>query len=222
MYICFLDSDDAYLPDHLSVFYDKLQSLEFPECLLFSNIVTGDDSFEKANACLNSGKYNPLERIFASLICLPQACIPRTVLSEHGFDENIHLGEDLELWSRIVVRYPVLFVDPRTVLVGEHEGRSIYQQEQRYRQNRSLAQRIFRSAPRHMQVSAGVRHEFLARCYYGEAKENMTGRRYLQAFIQLLKAFVLDPGAQTKHKLYLGAALIFSKRKAHQIIGPEK
>lgn len=217
-YICFLDSDDSYLPSHLSAFYNELEKLGFPSCFLFCDVYSDTHAGPEYNPYLNRRNYNPLERLFNSMICILQVCIERSVLMKHKFNEYLNLGEDMELWSRIVVEYPMLYVNSKTVIIGEHLQRSIYLQEQRYKQNAELALKIFRKAPENMKVRAGVRLRFLGHCHYGQAKEYIMAHRYARAFFHTLAAFLYDPSRMLKHKLLLMAALLFHRKKAREMI----
>jgi glycosyltransferase involved in cell wall biosynthesis len=217
-YICFLDSDDQYLPDHLLNFYNKLEQLGFPDCFMFCDIYTEGTQAGSENIYINCENYNPLERIFCSLICVIQACISRTILLGEKFNEKINLGEDMELWSRIVIRYPLIYLDAQTAVIGEHGSRSVHLMESPYKQNLVLAKRIFRTAPSHMSIRRSVRWRFMARCHYGQMTSYIGGKQYSTAFIQLVKSFFLDPQKQFKHKMYLAFSLIFNKKKAHHII----
>jgi glycosyltransferase involved in cell wall biosynthesis len=221
-YICFLDSDDYYLPDHLQNLFVILEKSDFPVCFAFCDMHTGAHKTPVATSpYCNAKKHNPLERIFYSMICVVQACISRNILLEEKFNEMLSNGEDLELWSRIVVRYPMIFAPARTVVIGEHENRSVYLADDVYMQNLILARKIFRKAPPSMKVSCSVRRKFIANCYYGLFKNCAKKQRYPSACMHLLKSLFLFPERQTRHKIYALALLMVNRKKLQSIISPQ-
>jgi glycosyltransferase involved in cell wall biosynthesis len=116
--VAFLDADDEFLPGHL----DALHSLavQYPQAGL---LVTGYYSVTA------NGVHRPrimqhegplvLEDYFAAgcrhgYLLTPSGCAvrPQAVAAVGGFREGVHIGEDLEYWARIALRFPVAY-DPR-------------------------------------------------------------------------------------------------------------
>lgn len=117
--IAFLDADDEWMPSHLETLLRL--AIKYPEVGLYSTAY----KISKNNGSLRWGKYNgipsaPWEgkvyNYFLSvskgehLACSSTACIPKNVLIDiGGFPENAWYGEDVDLFGRIALKYPVAF-----------------------------------------------------------------------------------------------------------------
>ena len=120
-YICFLDSDDIWEPNHLEVIYNYLTSNNFPEILLFTGYTWhfSDDNIQ--NVVLpNTYNFNPVEYIIEYQPCLSSVCISKSILTKYKFNENLFINEDVELFARIVTQYPLIKLNDYTVVVVVH------------------------------------------------------------------------------------------------------
>ncbi len=120
-YICFLDSDDIWRPNHLEVIYNYLTSNNFPEILLFTGYTWhfSDDNIQ--NVVLpNTYNFNPVEYIIEYQPCSSSVCISKSILTKYKFNENLFINEDVELFARIVTQYPLIKLNDYTVVVVVH------------------------------------------------------------------------------------------------------
>jgi len=101
-YICFIDSDDYYLANHLQQFYDKLVENEFKDGIYFSETYAEINGKLVESKFNSTSKYNDLEMILISPIGIPRVCISKMILLNNLFDEKIIIGEDTELWTRLI------------------------------------------------------------------------------------------------------------------------
>lgn len=122
-FIAFLDSDDRWLPDKLSVQVDFFNSQ--PEAVICQT----EEIWIRNGKRVNPKKVHkkPSGRIFeASLaLCLvsPSAVMLRRSFFNAigGFDETLPACEDYDLWLRIGSRYPVYLIEtPLVVKNGGH------------------------------------------------------------------------------------------------------
>jgi glycosyltransferase involved in cell wall biosynthesis len=123
-YICFLDSDDAYRPHHLQTFYDFITKENQPIGLLYTgiqiNFIEGDHKtkFE----CPNN-KENIIEWLLKNQFPPPSCtCISKEILNQQTFNSRFKINEDIELWVRIAVSYPIYSIDCVTVDFYIHGG----------------------------------------------------------------------------------------------------
>jgi glycosyltransferase involved in cell wall biosynthesis len=124
-YLAFLDSDDLWRADKLA---RQLPLLEADGTL---GLCHSDELWLRGGRELHQKPKHEKRggRIFAH--CLPMcrispsaALLPRAVFEAlGGFDEELEVAEDYELWLRLTCRYEVGFVaDPLTVKRGGHPG----------------------------------------------------------------------------------------------------
>ena len=115
-YITFLDADDYWYPDFLQVLHERIT--EFPEQKVFSGAIEIETQQKTFPAQYSIHKTNDFELVNyfkASLketvICTSCAVFHKSIFEEIGvFDPKIKSGQDTDLWIRIGLIYPVLFI----------------------------------------------------------------------------------------------------------------
>ena len=117
-WLAFLDSDDLWKPQKLKRQKEKLT--KHPE----NKICYTDEEWRKNGKWMNQKK---VHQKFSGWIydkCLPlciispsSAIIHRTVFERVGlFDENLPACEDYDLWLRITIVYPVLYIPEKLIV----------------------------------------------------------------------------------------------------------
>lgn len=125
-WICFLDSDDEYQPDHLQ---ELAEFIEFHKPLpgvTATGLITqqGESTYQKD--FLNLQK-NVFEEIGSKFLIPTQVCVHRSVLEKEQFDVRFRLWEDTHLWLRIAAQYPVYQMEEYTVIQHIHEQGTVVQ-----------------------------------------------------------------------------------------------
>lgn len=121
-YVCFLDSDDLFLPNHLLTFYEKLKKMNFPDCMIFSNSYLQYDGKELLEKKVDSFHYPSRFNYLLEYTPNPaRVCVSREVLHKHQFDKKIPGIEDLDLWLRIALNYPIYHIQKFTNVYSIHD-----------------------------------------------------------------------------------------------------
>ena len=130
-YLCFLDSDDYYLADHLEKHANYLTSQDYPEIVLYSGSYLEKDKKrieyphlgDQPNQVLALWKtgYNLLPFSFA-----------RDIIGHLRFDPSMDYMEDLDFLLHLVKKSTFRTLPDFTQVILEHEGRSI---SRRFKQN---------------------------------------------------------------------------------------
>ncbi|TBX68738.1 glycosyltransferase family 2 protein [Flavobacterium silvisoli] len=115
-YICFLDADDYWYPDFLATMYHYSEL--FPEQKVFGaaiEIETSKKTIPAQYAIQRTGDFELVNFFKASVgesvLCTSSVAIHKDVFEAIGnFDISIKSGQDTDLWIRIGLLYPVLFV----------------------------------------------------------------------------------------------------------------
>lgn len=124
-YICFLDSDDVYLPTHLEAIHAQIKELDKPVAMFYTGscgmengvVVPYTDYITKTN--------DPFERVLKDSICPQRVCLHRQIALKHQFDTSLRINEDRELWARIVGEFPLIAVPSKTVVIRDLGDRTI-------------------------------------------------------------------------------------------------
>lgn len=125
LYICFLDSDDEYLPNHLEYFHHHISLLNAERTVLFSKTTSDPAKEETYDWRSMSLSDTDQEFIILNALTSQQACVPRAVLAENRFSTDFKIGEDRELWMRIVENASVVKLSAATVWIKDLGDRSI-------------------------------------------------------------------------------------------------
>ena len=120
-FVAFLDSDDLWRPDHLAVVCALLE--RHPRAVLASTCprfdIAGRESLTSARVV------DPLPRILVAGEPGWTACIAARrsdIEAVGGFDERLMVGEGNDLWRRLALRGPFVYLRRRTVTVQQTRG----------------------------------------------------------------------------------------------------
>jgi len=127
-YIAFLDSDDLFLPGKLEV---QLKGFDqFPKVgMVYSKSLPFHSTFNIADRCLDSVGHITFQihDIFEDMLLLrkgPNTIEPlvrRDCFSQVGnFDEQLVVGEDSNMWLRVIAHYPVAFANTIVARYRQH------------------------------------------------------------------------------------------------------
>lgn len=124
-YICFLDADDIWLPEHLTTLSAAIDAE--PQACFISTMFRTTFSDGTVKSKLPILKDYPdrfwVEDYFkvvldysTTFIHTDSVCIKRSLLEEFYFETGEKVGEDTDLWYRIAAYYPLLFIKKETVI----------------------------------------------------------------------------------------------------------
>ena len=69
--------------------------------------------------------FNTFEVILKSIIHPQHTCIHSKILQTHQFNPKLIIAEDIELWMRIAEEYPLININKDTVVIQEHDDRTV-------------------------------------------------------------------------------------------------
>ncbi|MES2799093.1 MAG: glycosyltransferase family A protein [Bacteroidota bacterium] len=208
-YICFLDSDDYFLPNKLMGFHEAIQVHE-PTNLFYDAL-----AFKTAGKL---GEFHlPLkkkeETLHEFLLLNPlgalQLCIPVSALQQEQFNPSLRIGEDAELWLRLANRNEFTAVQSNNTVAVEHDERSV----NFLKNNIGLEQRkqllhIFKKHD-YNHINGTIRKRVLSNCYFSIARYFMHKKKYIPSIKWILKSVFTDiRNNQTKHRLYCLSSLL--------------
>ncbi|MBI5149416.1 MAG: glycosyltransferase [Candidatus Omnitrophica bacterium] len=137
-FVAFLDADDLWDKDKLATAIEAMDANPDAK-LVFTDmrhVVNGRTVYasylhERPYPSLPNGKiYDNL--LWGNFIFTPTVLVRRDVLREvGGFDENLQIAEDYDLWLRIARRYPIHYID-RPLVTRRRIGGNITDDKQTY------------------------------------------------------------------------------------------
>jgi len=209
-WISIQDSDDLCAPSHLQILWDYVK--DHPKCgMVFANgdylggpehnretIIPGDKSRQLAKRGVELGDF--FEK---SILRLQAALISRQAYdSLGGHDESLRICMDLDLGFRLLMNFPVAYLDNVVFSYRKHEGNSGRNEELRLTENIRVIEKLLQEYP-------GARNQLgndavaarLAYRYYRLAKGRWKRNQHQAARQALQRAISLRPGA-FKYRLY--------------------
>ena len=195
VYVCFLDDDDSYLPNHLAGLFNEIQKQNTPVGFFrtFAEVHTpGQPPVKQILRPL--GKQHALEYIFRDVVYLPTVCIHRTVFSEYQFNESIPLNIDYEMWIRILCKYPLYVTEVHSVIINFRGGESLSAGSEKAHENYIRTWKmIFQNPLVRKCLPRTYRNKALFNRYYWLAAEQSKKKKTLKSIRSCLHAAVFNP-----------------------------
>ena len=218
-YICFLDSDDLYLPDHLADMHDRIIKKGLPVALVIGGVVREKDGirtivpFESPE----SFKNNICFFLFSSESVIPaRVAIHIEILKTHSFDPNLRVGEDVALWVKIASFYPVFAFPEANVVYKIHEDNTTNIKKNPYQEQLKTLRVIFSDKKIRSLVPKRLRTKKISKCYQGISFYFELNHLYLNAFPYLLKSVIIYPyGKELKARVLHLLKIIYKCLKLH-------
>lgn len=219
-YICFLDSDDYYLPQRLELLHPSIS--HHPDNRFFYTGIC----FEKNGLvskspikAYNGG--NVFDFLVSNVIGIPQVCVHRSLFERELFNPAISNGEDVELWLRIAnYELPKYLEEQFTIVALDHNDRSVSIKNNGAAQSLQTLQYIFSPDRFGKKISSGIQQARISGCYVQIAYHHIFFKRRWMAIQYLLKAIIADSySVQTKFRVNILAqlCLCFSWQRIFQL-----
>lgn len=180
-YICFLDSDDAFLPDKVRLQTAYLEA--HPECdLVYSDIVYANDALEPVRPRKRRAPPVPLaDMLVYSNWFAPHAPMLRASLvrAVGEFDESLRASEDWDYWIRCAAHGRIDYLPGAVALYRLHGAQLHAQVDLMQRSEMQVIAKHYRHDPPRYRTALGARHLDYARNYYGRRHPLRTLRAYV-------------------------------------------
>ncbi|MBK9150508.1 MAG: glycosyltransferase family 2 protein [Saprospiraceae bacterium] len=110
-WICFQDSDDEYLAEHLEVLYEGIKSNPAYKVIRTGLRIITSEGKEKYSPVAKEHKYDtyPVQ-------CFTSAAFEKSVFRDCKFDNYLHIGEDAHFFFRVYESFDILVIPGFTVI----------------------------------------------------------------------------------------------------------
>jgi glycosyltransferase involved in cell wall biosynthesis len=212
-YICFLDSDDIYLDDHLAKFHQTIEGNNLPVAMLLGNSMSEFNGERRKDPAYVTQTDEPIELVLKISICSQRVCLHNSILKEFKYDVTLRVGEDQELWSRIVRKYPIVHSNQFTVVIRDFGDRTIgYMNTDTFLANLQIRKRII-AQDKDRLIRPEWRKFALSAAYYKLAVCYLKQHRYWPFYVNMLKSMWVDSSHFFKDKvLVIGSTIPLLKR----------
>lgn len=204
-FICFLDSDDQFLPNHLFDFKKTISNTQNKLSIFYSNIVLVENGVTKKTPIITRNPDQNLQTfLFHSSIGTVRLCIHKSILEINQFDPNIRISEDTDLLIRIACSHPYLInTGEYGILINIHDENSInYKFFNAYKERKETLKKILNKKSVYG-IEPRVARKTINDCNMGVFKYYICQKKYFKAWLTILNSFIEYPSYKTKEKMYL-------------------
>jgi glycosyltransferase involved in cell wall biosynthesis len=109
-FICFLDDDDYYLPEHLATLHEKIQVHDFKDGIYhtYSQVLDGENKVSLPELVLYDAGMTISEfYLTKGIITMNSTCASKKILEEFPYDSALVYAEDHNQRLRAMSKYPV-------------------------------------------------------------------------------------------------------------------
>ncbi len=212
-YICFLDSDDHFLPEHFELLKNFIESQNDQVNLVINqaiNVSIEDQEFTS----LNQPGNNTIEFLYLNPVSPSRVCIHNKILEQIKFDEDIVIVEDVILWMKIAEKYPIYVSNHFGVKYNIHEENSVNRKGNgavKMYKGVALAKtrypNVFSKIPNH------IYRDWTSRIITNVAYHHILNNRKLIGLSWIIRALIMKPNHKhTKMRINIIFKLITLKK----------
>jgi glycosyltransferase involved in cell wall biosynthesis len=192
-YICFIDSDDFWIEDHLETLFTTINSQK-QVALYFTNAFDSVDFGPLTERiCPKLDHYELFHYLTTYTFNPSRVAVHRNILQSIQFDPEIPGLEDFDLWLRIATVYPILQVDKRTVVYNCHNSSTTSNELSQSDNQLKLYRKVLNKKEFCSKINRVSRNRLLSMCYYNLVLSLNSSFQPFLIHYYILKAYFLFP-----------------------------
>jgi glycosyltransferase involved in cell wall biosynthesis len=197
-FICFLDSDDVLQVNHLLELAKTIDSKNKAIALYHVNgELRSADKVTQITFPEHVANESKLEYVLSTaIISTSFVCISKEILKKHRFNTDLYVGEDRELWSRIVTEYPIILSNQQTVVQYDLGDRTVdisnlKTAKENLRTPQLILKRVKTNLPRRLQS------QMLSSAYFKLAQSYDANNKFATSMVFTLRAIITHQNKYT-------------------------
>lgn len=124
-FICFLDSDDIFYEDHLENLQEQIYQRKFAKALFHTRYNKNINNEIISQPPQQFDPTNKLSQVVDDIFTIHSVAIHKEILYEEFFNDDLIYWEDLDLWIRIALKYPIFKINKYTVEYIFHDSNTV-------------------------------------------------------------------------------------------------
>lgn len=192
-YICFLDSDDYHLPNHLEYLYNEIVKRNFPIGLFFTNAYNLDGDTLSERECPEISDISIFDYIARYTFNPQRMCIHKEICAAITFDPAVYVCEDLDFAARIALKYPVFHIPVRTTVYVFHSDSFTGGDSLKSFKELENYKRIFTKPELASKFSSKVTRRLYSMCYFHISGYYEMHQQLWKMYKAIFKSFFLYP-----------------------------
>lgn len=194
-YICFLDSDDYHLPNHLEILYTSIQAKNEPEAFFFVNAWDETEDGERSERLcpLVEALETNLYTYFLRYTVNPQRwCVHREIFEKVKFDPEVIICEDMDTSLRIAAKdFPIYQIAERSTVYVATSDSFTHGDARKWEKELFYLKRIFAKKELKGKLPVKDQHRLLSMCYFHLSRKTFEKKQRLKTIIYSFKSFFL-------------------------------
>jgi glycosyltransferase involved in cell wall biosynthesis len=194
-FICFLDSDDYHLPEHLKKLYELIKSKNFKPAFYFSNSFNEtEEGYRTERFCPEYTKDKPYHYFLNYTVNPQRWVVHHAIFDKVKFDPEVIICEDMDTSMRIVANnFPVYQLNERTTIYVAATDSFTHGDSQKWEKELFYLKRIFNKKELQGKLPIFSKWRLLSMCYFHLANKNQKDRKILKMYQNALRSFFLYP-----------------------------
>lgn len=208
-WLCFLDSDDCYLPGYLEGLWESIHQEHQGKAFLVSDFYEWDGGKKRILQSPPEIREEVGLWFYRWPVSPTRVCVEKSFLGPHKFPEQFKVGEDSILWTTVVHdSAQVGLVRKPNILYRVHEGNTVNPHtDAALHQLKGI--KWYFSRPESGQISPASRKEILSKVHWRIGNYYQFSGKKFKAAAHLLKSIFLCPRTPfTKAKIFQLAELM--------------
>jgi glycosyltransferase involved in cell wall biosynthesis len=204
-YVCFLDSDDYYLPNHLQLMYEIIALQGEPVALIHSNIII-EDKVKNENKELSydyRGCRNFVEAVLKKHVQPNALVIHKTIFNSFRFDKRLNINEDVYLIAQIASQFPIIHLNKATVAWVIHGANTTNLSKDHLTPQLKATDLIFSDPNIKPNISKSFKNEKYFQLYTGLVYYHATRKNYRLSMYYTFKALIASPSRKMNRNNFL-------------------
>lgn len=194
-YVCFLDSDDYHLPNHLQTIYEVIIEKSEPKAFFFVNAWNEtNEGVRSERSCPDFSTINPYTYFLHYTVNPQRWAVHREIFNHQKFDKEVVICEDMDVSLRIVqAGFPVFQIKARTtVYVAAEDSFTVSDPKKAEKELFYLKKIVNRPELKHHLPRKEV-NRLYSMCYYHLAMKSFQLKRTFSTMKFAIQSFFLCP-----------------------------
>jgi glycosyltransferase involved in cell wall biosynthesis len=194
-YICFLDSDDYHLPDHLSSLYQFVKNHNEPVAFIFSKSWNETETGVRTErVCPTYSNSDPFNYFLKYTVNPQRWCVHNEIFKYIKFDPNVVICEDMDTSLRIANKgYKILGLDKRTTVYVAATDSFTHGDSRKWEKELYYLKRIFSKKELKGKLPLTEKRRLLSMSHFHLAKKASEIGLFLRLYKHSILSFILYP-----------------------------
>lgn len=196
-YICFLDSDDYHLINHLQVLYELIQQKTEPVAFFFTNAWDEtEEGVRSERLCPDfiNNSHSSFEYFLKYTVNPQRWCVHRDIFEKVKFDPEVIICEDMDTSLRIVsAGYPVYQLNERSTVYVAAADSFTHGDAQKWEKELFYLKRIFSKKELKGKLPSKEKRRLLSMCYFHLSNKQFSMKNRLKTILYAVLSFYLYP-----------------------------